>query len=211
MFGIVGGWLVENGLSFFVESHSPHPFALIPPLYLRCTSVPPPSYLRVAGGGRTEVERRYNGGISAKGWTTRLLRNTHRGLLLIPVRVQPEINSASKARTCPSPVLRTPSPHPMGREGEGRVRLILKATWNKRRRVRESLGLGRSANFSRLNDYPDHGPGIVPIPPHKCEISRLKSALRQGLANAPPKSSCKNNFQTLGVILTLWPASTLRA
>ena len=41
-------------------------------------------------------------------------------LPLIPVRVQPEINSASKARTCPSPVLRTPSPHPMGRgRGEG--------------------------------------------------------------------------------------------
>ena len=39
---------------------------------------------------------------------------------LIPVRVQPEINSsASKARTCPSPVLRTPSPPS---DGEGRVR-----------------------------------------------------------------------------------------
>ena len=55
---------------------------------------------------------------------------------------------------------------------------------NRRGPMRESLMLGQSADFSRLNAYQNHGPGRLSIPPHKCELSRLKSALRQGLANA---------------------------
>ena len=55
-------------------------------------------------------------------------------------------------------------------------------------RIREPLVLRRSADFSRLNAFPDHEPGRLPIPPHKFELSRLKSALRQRLANAPHES-----------------------
>ena len=37
-------------------------------------------------------------------------------------------------------------------------------------RIREPLVLRRSADFSRLNAFPDHEPGRLPIPPHKFEL-----------------------------------------
>ena len=42
--------------------HPHQPLLVLPPFYLRSTSVKPASYLRKACGRRTEVERRWNGG-----------------------------------------------------------------------------------------------------------------------------------------------------
>ena len=72
-------------------------------------------------------------------------------------------------------------------------------------RIREFLVLGRSADFSRLNAVPDQRPGRLPIPPHKYELSRLKSALRQGLANAPIRNGRKTDFFEVVVRLSLTP------
>jgi len=48
--------------SCLVESHPPQPFALIPPEYLRSTSVLPPFHLRSTSASLVVVERRWNGG-----------------------------------------------------------------------------------------------------------------------------------------------------